>query len=145
MAPALAAGLPKSRVCRNIPRALLFGSKEYQGIGLHKLYTTMGINHIQALLDQTWSNSITGQLMQVSLENMKLELGLQGSVLNHAYSTYNHLVTKCWMEHLWEFTSKHDIEIDDEVGEIELLRERDSTLTQHFAQAEKDGKISRGE
>ena len=52
---------------------------------------------------------------------------------------------KCWMEHLWEFTYKHAIEIDDEVGEIDLLRERDSTLTQHFAQAEKDGKISLGE
>ena len=99
----------------------------------------MGINYIQALLDHTWSKSVTGQLMRVSLENMKLELGLQGSVLNHDYSTYNHLVTKCWMEHLWEFTSKHSIEIDDEVGEIDLLRERDSTLTQKFLEATKGG------
>ena len=122
MAPALVAGLPKAGICRTTPRAVIFGSKEFQGFGLHKLHTTMGINHIQALLDHTWSKSVTGQLMRVSLENMKLELGLQGSVLNHDYSMYNHLVTKCWTEHLWEFTSKHSIEIDDKIGEIELLR-----------------------
>ena len=74
MAPALAAGLPKAGISRTTPRAVIFGSKEFQGFGLHKLHTTMGINHIQALLDHTWSKSVTGQLMRVSLENMKLEL-----------------------------------------------------------------------
>ena len=90
MAPALLAGLPKSGICRTTPRVLVHGCKEYQGLELHKLHTTMGISHIQALLDNTWSNSVTGKLMRVSLENMKLELGLRGSIFNHNYSMYNH-------------------------------------------------------
>ena len=35
--------------------------------------------------------------------------------------------------------------IDDEVGEIDLLRERDGTLTQKFLEATKERKISRNE
>ena len=93
MAPALSAGFPKSGICRTTHRSLVHVCKEYQGLGLHKLHTTMVISHIQTLLDNAWSNSVTGKLMKVSLENMKLELDLRGSIFNHNYSMYNHLVT----------------------------------------------------
>ena len=44
MAPILESGLPKAGICRNTPRALIYGNKKHQGFGLHKLHTTMGIN-----------------------------------------------------------------------------------------------------
>ena len=51
MAPVLMSGLPKAGICRHTPRALIYGDKEHQGLGLHNLFTTMGINRIQALMD----------------------------------------------------------------------------------------------
>ena len=49
------------------------------------------------------------------------------------------------MEHLWKFASKHSIEIDDDVGEIELLGERDCTLTKKFSEVARNRKITRVE
>ena len=40
MAPALNAGLPKADICRTNPRALVYGCKDYQSLGLHNLHTT---------------------------------------------------------------------------------------------------------
>ena len=54
MAPVLLSGLPKAGICRHTPRALIYGDKEHQGLGIHNLYTTMGINRIQALMDHIW-------------------------------------------------------------------------------------------
>ena len=79
MAPILESGLPKSGICRNTPRALIYGHKKHQGFVLHKLHTTMGINQIQELLDNVWKKTITGDLIRVSLESLKLELGIQRS------------------------------------------------------------------
>ena len=43
MAPILDGALPKAGICRNIPRAVLYGDPEHQGLGVHNIYTTMDI------------------------------------------------------------------------------------------------------
>ena len=75
MAPVLAGALPRAGICRNIPRAVLYGNPEYQGLGVHNLYTTMGLHQLQALLDNIWKDTITGRLMRVSLESYKIGTG----------------------------------------------------------------------
>ena len=41
---------------------------------------------------------INGDLVQVSLESLKLELGIQGSIFNSDYEIYGHLATECWVK-----------------------------------------------
>ena len=41
MASILEGGLPRSGICRNIPRVFLYGDKEHQSLGMHNLHTTM--------------------------------------------------------------------------------------------------------
>ena len=67
MAPILKSALPRPGLCRNIPRALLYGRKEHQGLGLNNLHTTMGLKQIQALLDNVWEDTVTGNLIRKSM------------------------------------------------------------------------------
>ena len=76
MAPILSAGLPNAGMCRNMARSLVYGPSKYQGLDIHNLYTTQGITHLAALVNNIWRDTETGKLMIISLENMKLELGI---------------------------------------------------------------------
>ena len=135
MAPVLAGGLPRAGICRNIPRSVLYGSLEHQGLGMHNLYNTMGLQQIQVLLDNTWKNTITGKLIRTSLESFKLELGIQGPLFTKDYELYNNIATDCWIKHLWHFVRKHSIEIDEDTDSGGMLRTGDKFLGEIFADA----------
>ena len=68
MAPVLQGGLHKAGICRNIPRSVLYGSLDYQRLGMDHLYITMGLKQIQVLLDNIWKDTITGKLSRILLE-----------------------------------------------------------------------------
>lgn len=46
MAPILASWLPKAGICRNTPRAIVYGIKEHQDFDIHNLLTTIRMQHI---------------------------------------------------------------------------------------------------
>ena len=68
MALILDGALPRAVICGNIPRAMLHGDPKYQGLGVHNLYTTMGIYQLQAILENIWKDTITDRLMRVPIE-----------------------------------------------------------------------------
>ena len=135
MAPVLLSGLPKAGICRHTPRALIYGDKEHQGLGLHNLYTTMGINRIQAFMDHIWHKTVTGDLMRISLESLKLELGIEGSLFECDYELYGHLATDSWMKHVWEFAYNNSIKINENTATGLLMRGGDEILSSIFAHA----------
>ena len=95
MAHVLDGGLPRAGMCKNMPRDVLYGDLDHQGMGIHNLYTTMGLQQIKALITNIWKDNIAGKLLRVSLESFKLELGISGSIFHHNYYTYKHLATNC--------------------------------------------------
>ena len=145
MAPILSAGLPNAGMCRNMARSLVYGPSKYQGLDIHNLYTTQGITHLAALVDHIWRDTDTGKLMIISLENMKLELGIQGSVFNQDYENMEHLCEDTWLKHVWEFMHKNGIEISDDIPDYTDNREFDTTLTSRFELAFDAKLISKGE
>ena len=80
MAPALDGRLPIAGICKNLPRAVLYGDLDHQGMGIHNIYTTMGLQQVQALLTKIWKDNVTGKLLGISLDSFKLELGIYGSI-----------------------------------------------------------------
>lgn len=60
MALALDVGLPRAEICKNMPRTVLYGDLYHQGMGLHNLYTPMGLQHVQALLTNIYRDNKTG-------------------------------------------------------------------------------------
>ena len=142
MAPILTTGLPKAGICKSLPRSLLYGNIEHQGLGLDNLYVTMGMSQLVLLLDHTWKKSITGKLMRISMSSLKLELGLNGKLFSHDFQRYHHLCTNCWMKHIWSFMCNNSIEIDDDIEDFHLLRENDCLLTEKLANAVNEGLIT---
>ena len=72
--------LPKCGINRRIPRSILYGSTSRQGFGVKDLHLLQGIHHITDIVDHSYKKSITGHLIQDSLEHLKLELGMNGSI-----------------------------------------------------------------
>lgn len=85
MTPVLQAGLPRAEICSNMPIALLCGRKEQQCLGLKNLHTNMGINPIHMLLDNIWAEIATGNMIRISIESLKLELGISVSIFSCKY------------------------------------------------------------
>ena len=62
MRPALNAALPKMGLNRHFPRDVLFGSKDFQGLGIPHLYTLQSIKHIQDIIHHQLNPDLTTEL-----------------------------------------------------------------------------------
>ena len=145
MAPVLTGGLPNIGVSRSMARSLVYAPLKYQGLDIHNLYTTQGLGHIMGLMNHIWQGSPTGNLLRTSLEYAKVELGIRGSYFNKNYDIYGHLGEDTWLKHLWKFLYDSGIQIDDKSSDFPLVREGDSTLSDNFAVAFIEGRITKAE
>lgn len=129
MRPILNAFLPKAEINRNFPFAVLYGTIASQGLGLKSLYLTQGITHVMDIMEQVWKGTTTGHFMHISMEYLRLELGINDDILSMNYHDYSHLIiTPTWMTHTWEFLSSHDIHLDYNTPSIPPVREGDIPL-----------------
>ena len=145
MSPILMGTLPRMGVCRTMARALVYTPIKYQGLGVDELYITQGLQHVKALLDHIWRESTTGKLLIISLEYLKLEVGIQGSILTEDYELYGHLAEESWVAHTWKFLTDVGLQIKDELRDFPLVRNGDSTLSAMFAKACIQHKITKRE
>mmetsp|Transcript_20027 Transcript_20027/g.23189 ORF Transcript_20027/g.23189 Transcript_20027/m.23189 type:complete len:103 (+) Transcript_20027:385-693(+) len=91
--------LPKCGINRQIPRSILYGSSSRQGLGVKDLHLLQGIHHVTDIVDHLYQKSITGHLIRDSLEHLKLELGLNGSIFEKQYEDFKvALLHKSWLE-----------------------------------------------
>ena len=100
MSPILSGGLPRIGVCRTLARALVYAPTKYQGLGVHELYISQRLSHIKNLLDHIWQRTTTGKLLTSTMEYLKIEAGVRGSILLRNYETYGALVEESWISHL---------------------------------------------
>ena len=136
MAPILRDGLSCSGIVRTIPRALVYGPKKYQGIGMSDLYTFQQVDHIERI--QKFCNAkdhLTGQLIRHTVEVTKLEIGSNGPVFGHNYAQIGHLATKTWATHTWAFLSENGMRIEDDVTDFEKGRTHDTLLIESFIES----------
>ena len=145
MAPILQGGLSKAGICRQMARALVHGPKQYKGLNLHNLYTTQGLVQIQAILNHYWRGSDTGTLIKTSMEYIKMEVGMTGSLFQSDFNLFGHLAEDSLVKHVWEFMTEKGIEVRDDVGEFELLKEKDAPITLYFCNVFNHGLITAGE
>ena len=115
MAPVLEVTLPKSRVCRTYPRAVVYGPKGTLGLGMNNLYLVQGSKHIAMLHQFLDTDSITGELLRHSIEITKIHLGHGQNLFTLDYSRLGRLTPSTWISQLWGFCHKFDIHINDEV------------------------------
>ena len=145
MAPVLHGGLSKMGVCKNMPRDLVYGPLKYQGLGIPNLYTTQGLSHIVTVLTHCWRGTETGKLIQTSVEIAKVEAGLHGSLWEHDYNIYSHLIEDSWVKHLWHYIWEIGATFKDTTPDFSYAREGDIALTEGFAECYRLGIITRSE
>ncbi len=127
--PLLKTYLPKSGINRHISRKVLFGPISVGGLGLKNPYLTQIINHAIDIVDHSWKKTITGQLIMMSLEHLRLEIGSNCNILECKASTYKDiLLTKSWIRHTWEGFEKYGITIQIDVEKVKLRRINDKCI-----------------
>ncbi len=125
----------------SFPWDILQAPHKYYGLGLTNLYHEQGIQHLLALLQYgPHQDDTMGKLLQLGLETMCLELGLNGKIFSHDWHALHLLVTPTWLSQTWRFQTEYNISINTCTPEIPLSREGDQLLMMLFSQAGISGK-----
>ena len=95
-------------------------------------YYNQELSHIATCLYEGERSTITGELIRASLEQLRVEIGLPGYLLQQDSSNLKSLATECWLKTVWEFAWTHEIEIYDKSPKLELNRWNDSYLMDEF-------------
>jgi hypothetical protein len=113
--PVVNAILPKMGIARTAPRAVVFGTAQFRGLGLTHLMVLQGHNRLQYLLGHLRYGDATWRLMQMLLEYTQFECGCRGNPLAQDYNNYSALLINMdWIMEVWEHlqTCKAKVEID---------------------------------
>ena len=129
MWPLLKGYLPKSGINHHFPRDVLYGQVDQFRVGLKNIYLTQCISHVVNIVHHCWHQSITGHLIQQSLELLRLELGITGNFLNFNYDVYKPVILmESWVQFVWKFMSEYDIKLEFDIPTPELCRTNDQVI-----------------
>ena len=132
MAPIYDGALSASGYNNNMPRPVVNGPIDLQGLNIPNLFTWQGANHLEVLQNHLYHNTITGHLLKCSLELLQLEWGRDGSPFDTQFDKNRHYCTDTWLTHLWQFTSQFQISIKVPTPPLKLQRQHDLFLMDHF-------------
>ena len=132
MSPVLMAALPKAKFNRNFCRKTLFGPGSHLGVGIHQVFTSQVIDHVEGILRHATQESLTGKLIRGSLEAAKVELGLPGPLFENNFKVVGHLVTDCWIKDTWRELEQEQILIKEHTPSLQLQRAHDQFIMVRF-------------
>ena len=130
--PIFQAALPKARINRNFNRKVLRGPGGLMGLEMPCLYTSQVSEHIECLIRHGGSDTITGQLLDGTIEVAKAEIGIAGDLFSIPFDTHSHLVTSGWIKHVWREIQEMDIHVRERTTSLALKRLGDSFLMDTF-------------
>jgi hypothetical protein len=133
MKPILDAGLSALGINRRLTRAVVYGPKRYQGVGIPDLWTLQGVLKLWLAVAHGDAPTITGCSLRAVLALHTLRLGLPGHLFQQAYDKYSHLATQSWLKHLWEFCDATSIHLVPSSPPIPLARENDEFIMLQFS------------
>jgi len=129
MSPLVEAMLLAVGMCRKVPRAIVYGPRSHQGLGMPNLYTTQALTHVEMILSR--SNPVTSHMIRTAIELTLLEAGIPGPLFQQPYCPY---VTKSWVSTTWKTVRMDlDLEFDDGVVGLPLLCTNDCYLMPRIA------------
>jgi hypothetical protein len=128
-APALAALLPKLKLNRHSPRAVLFSGPTYGGLSLPDLYDDQGLGQLSLLIGHLKLGDETGHLILSTLSHMQLSIGSSRPFLTTSFATYGKLIEHNWITSIWSYANLTTTTIDVEQQWLPTLqREGDATI-----------------
>ena len=79
--------------------------------------------------------TLTGKLLNTSMELLKVELGLPGSPFHHDFKTFGHLAEHSWIKSVWQEWDELPFYIHKALPHLSLQREHDEFLMEAFYNA----------
>jgi hypothetical protein len=131
MRPLLLYCLPSLGICRNFPRALIFGPMEYSGLGFKHLFTDQEIARLQEIVTHTSTSTMTGNLYRLSLELLILELGADPALEQISLPYINSCATPSLVRSTYIFLKTHQLIMRHDIY-LTPRREADSLLMPAF-------------
>ena len=102
MAPALLSALPHSGIQGRLPRDLVYGPLEGQGLGLKNIRVTQLIEHLDQLMRHASRDTVTGRLLANCSEGIQLSLGSAVPLWRLSYPLWGGHVTNSWLKSTWK-------------------------------------------
>ena len=102
--------IPKMKVNRGFPRAVLHGSKKFGGMGIPKHYHEQGLLSVQQILGRIRKRDHQSTLLMISLRQAQLESGTVETILDRITSIPSYL-TVVWVTRVWHFLHSNDLSI----------------------------------
>jgi hypothetical protein len=135
MAPLLRVVLPRSGIARTFPRDLLYAPPTLTGMGIVHPFYKQNLKHLDLVLRETLTNSITSDLIRAILEQHRLEIGILCTNGNWNLKVFGPCLTSSWFSDLILFCEKEDIFLVDTSPTLPLHAANDVYLMQSFADA----------
>jgi hypothetical protein len=133
MAPLLKSTLPCSGVVRTVPRDLLYGPDTFTELGIVHPYYKQNLKHLDLVLRETLTPSITSDLLRSTIEQLKLEIGIPCQDGDWQLTIFSPCLTNCWLRDLLIFCEEEEISLVDTSPFPPLFSSADSYLMQAFA------------
>jgi hypothetical protein len=127
MAPILQYLLPAMGICRNFPRALVYNSVKYMGVGVQHPYTIQEIVQIKDILSHVHRRTITGDLYRTSFEILLLEIGMGAELNQIPQEVMFSLATESLVKSTCNFLQTYDLSLYHDI-KIKPLREKDQLI-----------------
>ena len=128
--------LPKAHICRAIPNAIRYGTKDVLGLGLDDYYVNQGIDKVVFYLEHINSDTMSRCPLQANMEWAMIHVGIGAStIFDIDYSKFGHLLPQTWIKSLWEFVDTYSIQMPAYNHKLQLKREHDQFLMEAFHNA----------
>jgi hypothetical protein len=129
-APALAALLPKLHLNRHSPRAVIFGSSLYGGLGLPDLHVDQGFEQLTLFIGHLKLADENGQMILSLISHLQLFVGSATSFWSLPFSRYIKWVETNWVTSIWWFLSSLRIALQlEDQWMPRIARKGDAAIT----------------
>ena len=103
------------------------------GLRLPLLFDCQGLAHLRVFQEHGGTSSTTGKLLGASIQHLKVKVGTGGPLFQTDFSIFGPLATPSWVSHLWQYLWMKKVGIKESTPLLELQREGNMFLMQHFA------------
>ena len=130
------AALPKSHICRTIPNAIRYGSKDALGLGLDDLYVNQGVEKVIFYLEQINSTSMSRNLLRSNMEWAMIHVGIgDKNLFEIPFKPFGYLLPRTWIKSLWEFVDEYSITMPTYKNILKTKRDNDKFIMEAFHNA----------
>ncbi len=129
--------LPRSGFARTFPKKVLYGPREFQGLGLENLYLEQYIPKVKAIVDFAYKDATSKEIVLSNLEVTKLEAGIPGPLFEYEYRLSFLTGQKSWIAETKDFCWENNIYFEERGKHLTPKRENDQFLMDVFVRSGK--------